>query len=91
MISVAEAIQIVKDETGSLPPEQVSLKVARGRILAQDIVADSDLAGSIACDNARAARATNARSRIACGDLMPATDHLSNARTRFADHSCTAL
>lgn len=43
MISVAEAIQIVKEQTRSLPHEQVNLTVARGRILAEDIVADSDL------------------------------------------------
>ena len=43
MISVAEAIQIVRQETAALPGEQVELPHALGRILAQDIVADSDL------------------------------------------------
>ena len=43
MISVAEAIQIVRQQTHPLPVEQVSLPYALGRVLAQDIVADSDL------------------------------------------------
>lgn len=43
MISVAEAIQIVRQQTHTLPVEQVSLQHALGRVLAQDIVADSDL------------------------------------------------
>jgi molybdopterin molybdotransferase len=43
MISVAEAIQIVKQQTRALPAEQVQLPHALGRVLAQDIVADSDL------------------------------------------------
>jgi len=43
MIPVAEAIQIVRDETRPLPPETVSLEHARGRFLAQDVIADSDL------------------------------------------------
>ena len=43
MISVAEAIQIVRQQTHTLPVEQVSLQNALGRVLAQDIVADSDL------------------------------------------------
>ena len=43
MIPVAEAIQIVKQQTGFLPAEVVSLPQARGRFLAEDIVADSDL------------------------------------------------
>ena len=43
MISVPEAIQIVRDQTRTLPSETVSLARARGRYLAQDIVADSDL------------------------------------------------
>src|SRR5689334_7581545 len=43
MISVAEAIQIVRQQTHSLPVEQVSLPQAHGRVLAQDVVADSDL------------------------------------------------
>jgi len=43
MISVAEAIQIVRQQTHTLPVEQVSLPHALGRVLAKDIVADSDL------------------------------------------------
>jgi molybdenum cofactor synthesis domain-containing protein len=43
MISVAEAIQIIKEQTGSLPLERVALAEARGRFLAADVIADSDL------------------------------------------------
>ena len=43
MISVAEAIQIVRQQTQTLPVERVPLPHALGRVLAQDIVADSDL------------------------------------------------
>jgi len=43
MISVAEAIQIVRNQTTPLPSERVPIDRALGRILAQDIVADSDL------------------------------------------------
>jgi len=43
MISVAEAIQIVREQTAVLPSESVVLENALGRILAEDIVADSDL------------------------------------------------
>jgi molybdenum cofactor synthesis domain-containing protein len=43
MISVAEAIQIVRQQTHTLPVEQVPLPHALGRVLAEDIVADSDL------------------------------------------------
>src|SRR5678816_2850446 len=43
MISVAEAIQIVRDQTRILPSEQVPLSSALGRVLAEEIVADSDL------------------------------------------------
>ena len=43
MISVAEAIQIVKERTRALPPERVALANALGRFLAEDIIADSDL------------------------------------------------
>ena len=43
MISVAEAIQIVRQQTHTLPVEHISLPHALGRVLAQDIVADSDL------------------------------------------------
>ncbi len=43
MISVAEAIQIVKEQTRPLTPERVCLEDALGRILAEDIIADTDL------------------------------------------------
>ena len=43
MISVAEAIQIVRQQTHTLPAERVRLQDALGRVLAEDIVADSDL------------------------------------------------
>jgi molybdopterin molybdotransferase len=43
MISVAEAIQIVRQQTRALPSERVKLEHALHRILAEDIVADSDL------------------------------------------------
>ena len=43
MLTVAEAIQIVKTETCVLPPERVTLADALGRFLAEDILADSDL------------------------------------------------
>ena len=43
MIAVAEAIQIVKEQTSALSSELVPLDRARGRYLAEDIVADSDL------------------------------------------------
>ena len=43
MISVSEAIQIVRQQTHALPVEQVPLHEALGRMLAQDVVADSDL------------------------------------------------
>jgi molybdopterin molybdotransferase len=43
MISVAEAIQIVRQQTRPLPAEPVDLSQALGRVLAQDIIADSDL------------------------------------------------
>ncbi len=43
MISVAEAIQIVRQQTHRLSTEQVALDEALGRVLAQDVVADSDL------------------------------------------------
>lgn len=43
MIPVAEAIQIVKQQTRALPAEHVSLEHSRGRFLAENIVADSDL------------------------------------------------
>jgi molybdenum cofactor synthesis domain-containing protein len=43
MISVAQAIQIVKDQTQPLPTEKVMLAKARGRFLAEEVIADSDL------------------------------------------------
>ena len=43
MIPVSEAIQIVKAQTGPLPADQAKLTSARGRILAEDIIADTDL------------------------------------------------
>jgi molybdenum cofactor synthesis domain-containing protein len=43
MISVAEAIQIVREQTTTLPAEQVRLEDALGRVLAEHIIADSDL------------------------------------------------
>src|SRR5437016_6792676 len=43
MIPVANALQIVLDQTTSLPAESVALVDAIGRILAEDIVADTDL------------------------------------------------
>jgi molybdopterin molybdotransferase len=43
MISVAEAIQIVKEHTSPLQPETVPLANALGRYLAEDVIADSDL------------------------------------------------
>ena len=43
MIPVSEAIRIVRERTSTLQTELVELADARGRVLAQDIVADSDL------------------------------------------------
>src|SRR5687767_11192914 len=43
MISVAEAVQIVRQHTPKLGIEKVDLPNALGRVLAEDIVADSDL------------------------------------------------
>ncbi|HEV8427970.1 MAG TPA: gephyrin-like molybdotransferase Glp [Pyrinomonadaceae bacterium] len=43
MISVAEAIQIVRQQIQRLSAEQVALEEVLGRVLAQDVVADSDL------------------------------------------------
>ena len=43
MISISEAIQIVTAQTAQLSAEEVAIDVSRGRILAQDIVADTDL------------------------------------------------
>jgi molybdopterin molybdotransferase len=43
MISVAEAIEIVRQHTPKLPTERVELDAVLGRVLAEDVVADSDL------------------------------------------------
>lgn len=43
MISVTEAIQIVQDKTAQLSAEAVPLTEALGRVLAQDIITDTDL------------------------------------------------
>ena len=43
MKSVTEAVQIVLSETSALPDESIQLPDAAGRILAEDIIADSDL------------------------------------------------
>lgn len=43
MISVAEAIQIVRQQTRALETEKVALPNALGRVLAQEVAADSDL------------------------------------------------
>jgi molybdenum cofactor synthesis domain-containing protein len=43
MLSVEEAIRIIKEQTHVLPPEKVALAEALGRVLAEDVFADSDL------------------------------------------------
>jgi molybdenum cofactor synthesis domain-containing protein len=43
MLPVQEAIRIVKEQTRMLPPERVALGEALGRVLAEDVYADSDL------------------------------------------------
>ena len=43
MISVAEAIQIVRQQTTTNSTEHVSIEHALGRVLAEDVVADTDL------------------------------------------------
>jgi molybdopterin molybdotransferase len=43
MLPVPEAIRIVEEETARLPAEEVALREARGRVLAEDVVADTDL------------------------------------------------
>jgi molybdopterin molybdotransferase len=43
MISVAEAIQIIKQQTRPLPVERIELAHALGRFLAEDVIADCDL------------------------------------------------
>src|SRR5918911_4933110 len=43
MLPVPEAIRVVLAETPRLEPESVALAAARGRVLAEDVVADTDL------------------------------------------------
>jgi molybdopterin molybdotransferase len=43
MIPISEAIDIIKAKTGSLGSEKIALGESVGRILAQDIVADTDM------------------------------------------------
>jgi molybdenum cofactor synthesis domain-containing protein len=43
MISVAEAIQIIREQTRTLETEHVPIERSLGRILAQDVIADTDL------------------------------------------------
>src|SRR3989440_1565811 len=43
MIPIAEALKIVLAQTSALPVESVAISESTGRILAEDIVADSDL------------------------------------------------
>jgi molybdopterin molybdotransferase len=43
MITVSEAIRILREKAGRLAPEEVKLREARGRVLAEDVVADTDL------------------------------------------------
>jgi molybdenum cofactor synthesis domain-containing protein len=43
MISVAEAMRIVREQAGRLPSEEVALAEALGRVLAVEVRADSDL------------------------------------------------
>src|SRR5215218_2385737 len=43
MLSVAEAIQVIRQQTAPLATERVSLERVLGRVLAEEVVADSDL------------------------------------------------
>jgi molybdopterin molybdotransferase len=43
MISVSEAIRVVKEQAQALPSEEVELTDALGRVLAEDVIADTDL------------------------------------------------
>jgi molybdopterin molybdotransferase len=43
MISVTEAIQVIREKTQALESEAVALTEALGRVLAEDVIADSDL------------------------------------------------
>src|SRR5215510_12214235 len=43
MIEIATAMRIVMRETGKLAAERIGIEVAVGRVLAEDIIADTDL------------------------------------------------
>ena len=43
MIDISKAIQIIARETGSLGPKKVAVSQSVGRVLGEDIIADSDL------------------------------------------------
>ncbi len=43
MLSVHEAIRIICEQTPTLPTEKIPLTEARGRVLADDVIADTDL------------------------------------------------
>jgi molybdenum cofactor synthesis domain-containing protein len=43
MISISEAIQVVISQTAQLSAEEIAIDLSHGRILAEDIVADTDL------------------------------------------------
>lgn len=43
MITVAEAIGIIKEQTRALESEEIDMTTALGRVLAEDVVADTDL------------------------------------------------
>jgi molybdopterin molybdotransferase len=43
MISVAEALRIIKAQTQELPSEEIELAAAHGRVLAEEVIADTDL------------------------------------------------
>ena len=43
MISISEAIQIVISQIAQLPAQEIAIDLSHGRILAEDIVADTDL------------------------------------------------
>ena len=43
LLPVPEALRIVRAQTAQLEPETIELATARGRVLAEDVIADSDL------------------------------------------------
>jgi molybdenum cofactor synthesis domain-containing protein len=43
MIPVSEAVRIILEQTSALPVERVPLDAALGRVLAEDVIADTDL------------------------------------------------